>query len=169
MPSHLTANHDHQHNHAAVTHSHQPHEDPAKEHGREAHVHDHQHGSIRHVHAHVHGQAHAPGEATVHSHEHGERLGRSPAASFGIGLMHGVGGSAGAGLLLMGTVNGPEEGVLALGVFAAATALSMSLLTLALAQLLAQRAVRRRFEAMVPLFGTAGLLFGVWYSLSALQ
>ena len=133
------------------------------------HVHDHRHGPVRHVHAHVHGQAHAAGAAPAHDHEHGEGLGRSPAASFGVGLMHGVGGSAGAGLLLMGTVSGPEEGVLALGVFAVATAVSMSLLTLALAQLLARRAVRRRFETLVPFFGTAGLLFGVWYSLAALQ
>jgi hypothetical protein len=70
---------------------------------------------------------------------------------------------------MMGTVSGPEEGVLALGVLAAATAVSMSLLTLILAQLLARRAVRRRFETLVPFFGTAGLLFGVWYSLAALQ
>lgn len=133
------------------------------------HVHPHQHGSIRHVHAHAHGEAHAQGEAVGHSHDHGEGLGRSPAASFGIGLMHGIGGSAAAGVLLMGTVRGMEEGVLALVVFAAATAISMSLLTLALAQLLARRAVRRRFETLVPFWGAAGLLFGIWYSIGALQ
>jgi ABC-type nickel/cobalt efflux system permease component RcnA len=133
------------------------------------HVHDHQHGLVRHVHAHVHGRAHASGEAGEHAHEHGEGLGRSPAASFGIGLMHGVGGSAGAGMLLMGTVSGPKEGVIALVVFAAATAVSMSVLTLALAYLVTRRALRRRFETLVPFFGTAGLLFGVWYSLAALQ
>jgi len=133
------------------------------------HVHPHEHGSVSHVHAHVHGEAHGHGEAAGHSHDHGQRLGRSPAASFGIGLMHGIGGSAGAGVLLMGTVRGTEEGVLALLVFAGATAMSMSLLTLGLAQLLARRAVRRRFETLVPFFGAAGLLFGVWYSIGALQ
>jgi hypothetical protein len=38
---HMTATHSHQHNHPGVTHAHQPHEDPAKEHPREVHVHDH--------------------------------------------------------------------------------------------------------------------------------
>jgi hypothetical protein len=40
--SHLTASHDHEHNHAPVEHTHQPHEDPGKEHAREVHVHDHE-------------------------------------------------------------------------------------------------------------------------------
>jgi len=96
-------------------------------------------------------------------------LGRSPAASFGIGLVHGIGGSAGAGLLLMGTVSGKTEGLAALLVFALATAVSMSLLSVAMVQTLAQPAIRRRVPQLIPVLGTAGLLFGVWYSVGALQ
>jgi hypothetical protein len=33
--------HPHEHNHPALSHDHEPHEDPDKEHLRESHVHDH--------------------------------------------------------------------------------------------------------------------------------
>jgi ABC-type nickel/cobalt efflux system permease component RcnA len=133
------------------------------------HVHPHDHGSIRHVHGHVHGVAHRTGESPEHRHEHAERLGRTPAASFGIGLMHGIAGSAAAGVLLMGTVSGRGEGVVALLIFAAGTALSMSLLSVAVAHTIARGVVRRRLPRLIPLLGAAGLAFGVWYSLGALQ
>ena len=38
---HMTSAHAHEHNHAPVTHTHDAHEDPAKEHPRDAHIHDH--------------------------------------------------------------------------------------------------------------------------------
>lgn len=38
---HLTAAHEHAHDHAAVSHAHHPHEDFDAEHAGEAHVHDH--------------------------------------------------------------------------------------------------------------------------------
>jgi hypothetical protein len=40
---HLTATHEHAHNHPSVTHAHLPHEDAAHEHLGESHVHDHAH------------------------------------------------------------------------------------------------------------------------------
>jgi hypothetical protein len=40
---HLTAHHDHAHNHPALKHSHAPHENAEHEHLGEAHVHDHEH------------------------------------------------------------------------------------------------------------------------------
>jgi cytochrome c biogenesis protein CcdA len=133
------------------------------------HIHPHQHGSLLHVHAHQHDAAHQAGQAGEHTHEHGNALDRSLAASFGIGLMHGIGGSAGAGILLMGTASGKGAGVLALVVFAAATAASMSLLSVGVAYILGQAPLRRRFPELIPLLGSAGLVFGVWYSLGALQ
>jgi cytochrome c biogenesis protein CcdA len=117
----------------------------------------------------VHAAPHSTAEAPEHTHEHGERLGRSPAASFGIGLMHGIGGSAGAGVLLMGAVSGRAQAIAALLIFAAGTALSMSVLSVGVAHTLARSTVRRRLPELIPLLGTAGLLFGVWYSLEALQ
>ncbi|MGH9039713.1 MAG: hypothetical protein ACRDZ3_05735 [Acidimicrobiia bacterium] len=38
---HLSSEHDHEHDHAALRHAHRPHEDFEREHGGEAHVHDH--------------------------------------------------------------------------------------------------------------------------------
>jgi hypothetical protein len=43
---HLTALHAHEHNHAAITHFHSPHENAEHEHLGEAHVHDHSHPSV---------------------------------------------------------------------------------------------------------------------------
>jgi hypothetical protein len=69
----------------------------------------------------------------------------------------------------MGAVGGRAEGVLALLVFAAATAGSMALMSLGLADLLARRGIRHRLAELVPVIGTAGVIFGAWYSLGALQ
>ena len=104
-----------------------------------------------------------------HSHQHGNALDRTPAASFGIGLIHGIGGSAGAGILLMGTASGKGAGVMALVVFATATTISMSLLSVVVAYILGQGPLRRRLPELIPVLGCAGVVFGVWYSLGALQ
>ncbi len=133
------------------------------------HVHPHRHGSVYHVHPHVHPWNDEGDHPVQHSHSHPDALGRSPAESFGIGLLHGVGGSAGAGVLLVGMTGGKIEGVVALLGFAGATAVSMSLLSIAVAQALARGAVRRRLHEVVPILGTAGVLFGAWYSLGALR
>ncbi len=132
------------------------------------HIHPHQHGSLLHVHGHHHDASHQAGMGD-HSHEHGNALDRSPAASFGIGLVHGIGGSAAIGILLIGTASSKGAGVLALVVFAAATAVSMSLLSMAVAYTLAQGPLRRRFPELIPLLGCAGVVFGLWYSLGAFQ
>jgi hypothetical protein len=39
--THLVASHGHEHNHPEISHDHEPHEEPDKEHPREAHIHDH--------------------------------------------------------------------------------------------------------------------------------
>ncbi|HYF39590.1 MAG TPA: hypothetical protein VD930_07890 [Gemmatimonadales bacterium] len=134
------------------------------------HLHPHQHGAIAHIHPHVH--EHAGGleaHPAVHQHSHAEQLGRSPLASFGLGLIHGIGGSAGAGVLLVAAASSRTEGTVALVVFAAATASSMAILSLAFGHALGRRNIRRRLGELVPLFATAGLIFGVWYSVGALQ
>ncbi len=134
------------------------------------HVHPHRHGSLYHVHPHVHTRDdHESGHPLQHTHSHPDALGRSPAESFGIGLLHGVGGSAGAGVLLVGMSGGKIEGAVALLLFAVAAAASMSLLSIAVAHALARGAVRRRLHELVPILGTAGVLFGAWYSLDAFR
>ena len=133
------------------------------------HVHPHCHGSIRHIHGHVHDHPHTDGHPSRHPHMHADRFGRSPVTAFGMGLVHGIAGSAGAGVLLMGTVSGRAQGVLGLLIFAAATAASMSLLSMAFAHALGRGTIRRRLSELIPVLGTAGVLFGAWYSLGALQ
>lgn len=132
------------------------------------HVHPHQHGEVVHAHPHVH--EHAPAhDAGAHEHSHAEGLGRTPLAAFGIGLVHGIGGSAGAGILLVGTIEDSGVAAVALGVFAAATAVAMAAVTLAFGYLLSRRPVAVRLEAAVPVLGVFGMLFGLWYALGSLE
>lgn len=133
------------------------------------HVHAHAHGPVRHVHPHAHEHRHEAGETPEHVHAHEEALGRTPLASFGIGLVHGVGGSAGAGVLLVGSMAARLEAALVLLTFAGATAISMVLLSFGFAYLLTRTALQRRLVELVPVLGAIGVLFGVWYSFEALS
>jgi high-affinity nickel permease len=119
------------------------------------HVHEHEHDGI--VHRHVHGH----GEGRTHRHDHATL--RSSRAAYGVGLVHGIGGSAGVGLLLLASIEDRAEAFAALALFAAAAALSMSLLSLGAGYLLA----RRRFPGLVPGFATVAVLFGLWYAVGA--
>ena len=131
------------------------------------HSHSHRHGEIRHTHPHVHEHAAHAGHPAAHPHRHADGMGRSPATAFGIGLMHGLGGSAGVGILLVASVADRVNAVAGLLLFAAATALSMAFVSAAVGYGLVRGPVASRLERVVPAFGTAGLIFGVWYALSA--
>lgn len=134
------------------------------------HMHVHQHGAVAHVHPHVHEHSGGAGaHPAVHSHSHADGLGRSPLASFGLGLVHGVGGSAGSGLLLMASATTRMQGAVALLVFAAATASSMAILSLTFAHTLGRQGIRRHLAELVPVLAMGGLIFGVWYSVGAFQ
>lgn len=130
------------------------------------HVHAHAHAGVRHAHPHVHEGAPAgPGHPARHEHPHGAP-GRSLRGSFGMGLLHGVGGSAGAGLVVIAAQASPAARGLALAVFAAGTALSMWAVSAVLGHAVA-RGPARRLEALVPVVGVAGFAFGVLYGLHA--
>jgi ABC-type nickel/cobalt efflux system permease component RcnA len=133
------------------------------------HVHPHRHGDLLHAHPHMHEHAHATDSAPAHQHAHAEALGRTPLAAFGIGLVHGIGGSAGAGILLVGTIDERLTSALALVVFAGATALAMAVATLGFGHLLGRGAVALRLQAAVPALGAFGMLFGLWYALGSLE
>ncbi len=130
------------------------------------HVHPHAHGERWHSHPHAHERQHAAD--ALHRHPHVEGLGRSPLASYGIGLVHGVGGSAGASVLLVAAVPDPARAAVALGIFAAGTAVSMALVSMAFGSALTRGAVARRLVRLIPAFGLASLAFGAWYALAAL-
>jgi len=63
---------------------------------------------------------------------------------------------------------GGGAGVLALALFAAATALSMALVSTAFGHALVRGTLARRLQDLIPAMGSAGLAFGVWYALGAL-
>ena len=96
-------------------------------------------------------------------------MGRSPLAAFGIGMTHGLGGSAGVGILLVGAVPDRTEGVIALLIFAGATAVSMALVSTAFGYALVSGALRHRSSDLLPWLGCASLLFGMWYSAGSLK
>jgi hypothetical protein len=104
----------------------------------------------------------------VHQHRHTEAIGRSPLAAFGIGLVHGVGGSAGAGILIVSAAPTATASVLALLLFAIGTAASMTLLTSLLGAILVRRPAAGKLGWMIPALGVASLGFGLWYGLHAL-
>jgi hypothetical protein len=108
-----------------------------------------------------------------HSHPHDPRGAplrtRSPLQAYGIGVVHGIGGSAGVGVLLLAAIPDHVEGVVALAVFATFTAVSMGLASMSFGWVLQRGAVQRAYAAIAPAVGLASLAFGVWYALGAVQ
>jgi high-affinity nickel permease len=102
----------------------------------------------------------------LHPHVHTVRT-RSPLQAFGIGLVHGVGGSAGVGVLLLAAIHDRGVAVVALALFALCTAVSMAVLSTGFGLTLAT--AQASFERITPTLGAVSLLFGVWYALGALQ
>jgi ABC-type nickel/cobalt efflux system permease component RcnA len=116
-----------------------------------------------HAHAHVHGLR---SHGHLHSHRgepHGHARNRTPLGAFGIGLLHGVGGSAGVGILLVSTIDSRPLALAGLAILAACTALSMTLLTTGFGLTLGSRPLGR----FAPALGLASLAFGLWYALGA--
>jgi ABC-type nickel/cobalt efflux system permease component RcnA len=116
------------------------------------HAHAHDHGDRSH--AHLHSQATGP-------HQHARS--RTPLGAFAVGLLHGIGGSAGVGILLVSTIDGTALAIGALGILAAFTAVSMTLLTTGFGLSLGRRSLGR----FAPALGVASLAFGLWYALGA--
>jgi hypothetical protein len=96
-------------------------------------------------------------------------LGRSPRQAYAIGLVHGTGGSAGVGILLLAGIPHKLEAAAALAVFAAAAALSMATLSSGFGYALTRGPLLRRTLSLAPGMGLATLAFGVWYALGALS
>ena len=126
------------------------------------HAHAHRHGSIEH--RHLHGHA---GPTHDHVHAPAAQLGRSGLQAYGIGLVHGAGGSAGVAVLLIAGAPGHGEAIAALLIFALATAASMTMLSLFTGWALTRGAVVQRALAVTPALGVFSLTFGAWYLLGA--
>ncbi len=123
------------------------------------HVHHHSHGgeTHRHVHSHAHDEAHE------HAHKR-----RTPLGTYGVGLVHGIGGSGGLTLLLLSTISDRAQAAGALLLFAVGTAVSMALLSTAFGLAIAGGPLGRNFERVAPVLGVLGAAFGAWYALGAL-
>jgi cytochrome c biogenesis protein CcdA len=125
------------------------------------HVHTHTHGGEPHRHVHSHA-----GEADE-AHEHAHKR-RTPLGAYGLGLVHGIGGSGGLTLLLLSTISDKAQAAGALLLFAVGTAVSMALLSTAFGLAIAGGPLGRNFERVAPVLGVLGVAFGAWYALGAL-
>jgi hypothetical protein len=93
------------------------------------------------------------------------RSARTPARAFAIGLLHGIGGSAGVGVLLVASIPGEAYAVVALGLLATFAGVSMTVVSTGLGATLDRAPVGR----IAPVLGIASLAFGLWYALAALS
>ena len=123
------------------------------------HMHVHAHERL-HAHGHVHGRD---------AHPHRSAPARRPLQAFGIGLLHGVGGSAGVGILLLASIHDHLLALAALGLFAACTAVSMALLSTGFGRILASAPLQASFHRLAPGLALLSLAFGAWYALGALD
>jgi len=89
------------------------------------------------------------------AHPHPHRPPRSLREAYAVGALHGVGGSAGVGLLLLAAIPDPAVALAGLAVFAASAALAMSVIAAGLG---------RGFAALpAPSLGAFVCVFGLWY------
>jgi high-affinity nickel permease len=98
---------------------------------------------------------------------HGHARTRNVWQAYGIGLVHGMGGTAGVGLLLLATIHDRSVALAALAIFALCTAVSMTLLSAGFSVALSSGPIRRSFHRLAPALGVTTLVFGVWYALGA--
>ena len=99
-----------------------------------------------------------------HGHVH---RARTPAAAFGIGLVHGMGGSAGVGVLLLAAIPSTALAVTSLVVLALFTAVSMTIVTTGFGAVLSARRVTGALTTAAPALALSSLAFGVWYAAAA--
>jgi high-affinity nickel permease len=93
---------------------------------------------------------------------------RTPVQAYGIGLVHGIGGSGGVGVLLLAAIHSHAVALVALVLFAGCTAISMAILSTGFGYVLGRPRLQRAFGRVVPAFGAFGVCFGLWYVLGAL-
>jgi hypothetical protein len=93
---------------------------------------------------------------------------RTPWQAFGIGLLHGIGGSGGIGVLLLAAIHSHVLALIALGLFAGCTAMSMAVLSTGFGYALQRPRMQHGLVRLVPAFGAFGICFGTWYALGAL-
>jgi high-affinity nickel permease len=91
---------------------------------------------------------------------------RTPQAAYAVGLVHGMGGSAGIGVLLLASIASPVLAFAALVLFAGFAAVSMAGLSAGFAVAIGTRSPAA-LERATPALAAAGTLFGIWYAVTA--
>jgi hypothetical protein len=90
---------------------------------------------------------------------------RSPLAAYGIGVVHGMGGSAGLGVLLLASIADTGLALVALVLFASCAALSMSGMSAVFAGVVGHRA--GTIQRAAPVLALGGVAFGTSIVLAA--
>jgi len=107
----------------------------------------------------------------LHAHPHPDRQHqhavRTPAGALGVGLVHGLGGSAGVGVLLLAAIPSETVAVASLLLLSLFTAVSMTVVTAAFVLTLSRRPVAAASVTLVPVLGAVSLAFGLWYAAAA--
>jgi high-affinity nickel permease len=105
-------------------------------------------------------------------HVHGEGThvhvpARTRLGAFAIGLVHGMGGSAGVGVLIVASVQSTAFAVLSLAALAVFTAVSMTMLSTGFGLTLVARPVRAALNGIAPALALGSFAFGLWYASAA--
>ena len=107
----------------------------------------------------------------LHAHPHPERdhrhAVRTPAGALGVGLVHGMGGSAGVGVLLLAAIPSETVAIVSLLLLALFTAVSMTVITVGFGLTLTARPFAAASNTVIPALGALSLAFGVWYAAAA--
>jgi ABC-type nickel/cobalt efflux system permease component RcnA len=107
----------------------------------------------------------------LHAHPHSDRdhrhAVRTPAGALGVGLVHGMGGSAGVGVLLLAAIPSETVAVASLLLLALFTAVSMTLVTAGFGLTLTAKPVATASHTIIPALGAMSLAFGLWYAAAA--
>ena len=92
---------------------------------------------------------------------------RTPAGALAVGLVHGLGGSAGVGVLLLAAIPSEAVAVASLVLLALLTAVSMTIVTIGFGLTLSARLVAAASSTAIPVLGAVSLAFGIWYAAAA--
>lgn len=94
---------------------------------------------------------------------------RTSLQGYAIGAVHGIGGSAGATILLFALIRDEAQAVASLLIFSVCTALSMSLISGVLGVALSGQRASCWIDRVIPVLGAVSLVFGTWYLSGALE
>jgi ABC-type nickel/cobalt efflux system permease component RcnA len=138
------------------------------------HSHPHSHGEElhRHIHAHPHSAHDSPSDVAMRKHDHrlpmdamSSFAARRPLLrSFGVGLVHGLAGSAAIALLVLGAIPEPLWATLYLAIFCIGTIIGMGLITTAIATpfLIAARRMSWLHQGFITGSGLLSFGFGLF-------